>query len=114
MFNAPFSISDGHFNLAKDLTGNQADSLAKFRCRRGGVPVQHRLEHGSGQFRFQSASGLDSKGDAGRCGFSERSSDRVSIVPGKRRAVNAVEDVLTMGLPVLQRLPLGNLINLPR
>jgi hypothetical protein len=112
MAHAPFSHSDGRFNLAQNLAADITDSFAKLCDGGGGIPVQHLCEILPEQLRIQSAPGLDAVGDAGSSGLPEGSSDAEIIILSKLRSVHAVADVTGMVPPVFHCLLPGNLINL--
>jgi hypothetical protein len=112
MAHAPFSHSDGRFNLTQHLSADLTDSLAKLCDGGWGVPVQHLCEILPEQLRIQSAPGLDAVGDAGGSGLPEGSSDAEIIILSKLGSVHAVADVTGMIPPVFQCLLLCDLINL--
>jgi hypothetical protein len=80
MAHAPFSHSDGRFNLAQNLAADITDSFAKLCDGGGGIPVQHLRDMLPEQLRIQSAPGLDAVGDAGCSGLPEGSSDAEIII----------------------------------
>jgi len=112
MFHAPLCLSNGSLNLAQHLARDHADSLAKLRDGRRGIPVIHLGEVLPKQLRFQTASRLQAVRDAGRCSLAKRRSDVEFIVLRKEGTVNAVDDVPPVIAPVGKRLLTGNLLQL--